>query len=82
MFKPKYVVKNIELSEKLADYIADNPQVVKDHPDSASYVVFSAEDGKLNKVNEGLVRSLREEGTLVIKAEKMKSRKEPWKFIV
>ena len=82
MFKPKYVVKNIDLSGKLADFIARHPQAVKNHSDSASYIVFSEEDGKLNKANERLAKNLKKEGTEVIKAQKTKSRKEPWKFVV
>lgn len=82
MTKKAQFTKNIDLSHKLAEYIANNPQAVKNHPDPASYVVFSADDEKLNKVNERLIKNLREDGTKVIKAEKTKSRKEPWKFVM
>lgn len=80
MSKAKQLEKNAKLSEKLAEYIASNPSSVKKVPDGASFVVFSYSDAELNKVNRKLVKSLKDEGNDVIKAEESDDKKEPWTF--
>lgn len=80
MGKAKQLEKNLKLSEKLAEYIASNPVATKNIPSGASFVVFSAEDEKLNKLNKDLVNSLKREGKEVIKATEKKSKKQPWIF--
>ncbi|KKU03686.1 MAG: hypothetical protein UX88_C0023G0002 [Candidatus Woesebacteria bacterium GW2011_GWC2_47_16] len=80
MGKAKQLEKNLRLSEKLAEYIVSNPVATKNIPSGASFVVFSAEDEKLNKLNKDLVNSLKREGKKVIKATEKKNKKQPWIF--
>lgn len=80
MTKKTQVAKNIQLSAKLTEYLLENPSVVKSSPADSSYVVFSAEDEKLNKMNSKLVDKLVKEGKTVIKAEETKNSKKPWKL--
>ena len=80
MKKDQQIIKNLDLSEKLAGYIADNPDVVEKFPSKASYVPFSLHDDKLNKANEKLVESLKEESKYIIKAQQTDNRNHPWNF--
>ncbi len=80
MSKSKQLVKNVKLSEKLAEYIASNPSAVKKVPTGASFVVFSSSDEELNKLNQELVKSLKSEGKKVVKAEEKENKKQPWSF--
>lgn len=81
MTKKTQVAKNIQLSAKLTNYLLDNPDAVKSSSSDSSYVVFSAEDENLNKMNSKLVNKLIKEGKTVIKAEETKNNKKPWKII-
>lgn len=81
MSNKKQAEKNLKLSVKLANFIADNPQLSKTVISGASVVPFSLEDKELNKANEKLVEELLEEGKRVVKAEETKNSKEPWKFM-
>lgn len=81
MSNKKQAEKNLKLSVKLANFIADNPQLSKTVISGASVVPFSLEDEELNKANEKLVEELLEEGKRVVKAEETKNSKEPWKFM-
>lgn len=74
----KQFCKNLDLSSKLALYFVKNPNVKI--PEGASFVVFSANDKELNKINTQLYKKLLEKGARVIKAEETKSRKMPWVF--
>ena len=80
MTKKKLIQKNIELSEKLASYILDNPSVIKGLPSNASYVFFSGSDKKLNAANSDIIKSLLSQGTAVIKAEETHNTITPWKL--
>lgn len=80
MTKNKQFIKNIDLSEKLANYIAKNPKEVENLPENASFVTFSFADDELNLENKILIESLRKEGKKVVKAEQTGDRKTPWKF--
>lgn len=71
---------NIDLSEKLANYIASNPEDVKNLPEDASFVTFSSHDVSLNNANMKLVEGLLEEGRSVVKATETNDKKSPWKF--
>ena len=73
-------IKNIDLSQELAAYIAKNPKKAKKSPKSATYVAFSAQDEKLNEANEKLLESLIKEGRKVIKAVQTNDKFNPWKF--
>ena len=76
----KQLEKNVVLSTKLAEYIASNPSATKGVPAGASFVVFSSSDDQLNKLNQELVKSLKNEGKKVIKAEENENKKQPWSF--
>jgi hypothetical protein len=80
MTKHTQIIKNIDLSEKLADYIAENPEEVKDLPENVSFVTFSSTDLKLNEANKRLIESLKKEGKQVIKAQETQDKENPWKF--
>lgn len=80
MTKKKQFIKNLDLSEKLANYIAKNPSEVKDFPSDASFVTFSSTDSDLNNANKKLLKSLKEEGRSVIKAQETQDKHIPWKF--
>lgn len=81
MSKKKQIDKNIKLSEKLATFIAENPDLYQDLPSHASFVVFSLRDKELNKINQKLIQSLLQEGKQVVKAEETEDKSKPWKFI-
>lgn len=76
----KQIEKNIELSEKLAVFLGKNPKKVKAIPNDSSFVVFSATDELLNKINEELIKSLEKQGRIVIKAQETQKSESPWKF--
>ncbi len=81
MSKQQQIKKNLELSAKLANYLAKNPDIEEKTTRSISYVFFSATDQLLNKTNLKLAKSLIEEGKVVVKAEETKDRSNPWKLI-
>jgi len=76
----KQIEKNFELSEKLAIFLSKNPKKMKAIPKDSSFVVFSATDKLLNKINEKLIESLVKEGRTVIKAQETKKPESPWEF--
>ena len=81
MSKKQQAQKNLNLTVKLTDYLAGNPEMDKHVWGSGvSLVTFSATDKKLNTANQELVESLLEEGKKVVKAQETKNSKQPWKF--
>lgn len=80
MSKKQQFFKNIDLSAKLTSYALKNPKVVTNTPKDSSYVVFSAKDKELNKMNEKIVKKLVQEGQTVVKAEETGSSKQPWRL--
>lgn len=80
MTKKTQFTKNIQLSAKLTEYLMENIDQAKNNQADSSYVVFSAEDKKLNKMNSKLVDKMIKEGKTVIKAEETKNSKKPWKL--
>jgi len=70
--------KNLKLSEKLLDYLANNPRM--NARGGASYIIITQKDSELNKMNLGLVKSLKKEGKKVIKALETNDELNPWKF--
>lgn len=74
--------KNLELFNKLASFIAENPQAEEGIPSGASYVFFSATDKKLNAANLKLAKSLVGQGKVVVKAQELNSKEDPWKFVL
>lgn len=81
MRNKKQVEKNIKLSSKIASYIMKNPDAVKKVPKNSTYVIFSADDQELNKKNEEMISSLKDEGKKVIKVVETKNKTNPWNFI-
>lgn len=74
-------IKNMELTQELAAYIAKHPKVAKKSPENATYVAFSAKDEELNEANEKLLQSIIKEGRkFIIKAVQTNDRLNPWKF--
>lgn len=80
MPKAQQVKLNIILSEKLADYLATHPKVLKKYTGS-SFVVISYSNKKLNKMNLKLVDDLLDEGKSVVKAMQPQKPNLDWKFI-
>jgi hypothetical protein len=80
MSKKEQVNKNIDLSEKLADYLAKNPKEMDEMPKKVSFVAFSAKDTKLNEKNEEIVEKLLGEGQTVVKAQETKDSDKPWEL--
>lgn len=83
MSKKKQVIKNIELSEKFTEYLRANPSSLRKQVAHNSIVLFSATDQELNKMNEGLVKKLLQEGKKVLTAKQAKKGNKSWnlKFI-
>jgi len=82
MSKKQQAIKNMDLTAKLADYIAIHPEASKKvFASGASIVPFSLYDKGLNEANEKLVKELLEEDKKVVKAKETKDRKNPWEFI-
>jgi len=73
MSKKTQTTKNIELTQKLLDYLSSN-KIRKGY----SFVVFSKDDQKLNKANEKLASDLQKKGTKIVKAKETDDKKDPW----
>ena len=80
MTKQAQTSKNLKLSAKAAEYISENPDSIKDFTGNLSFVVFSANDDSLNKVNTNLAKKLKNESKNVIKVQQTNDKKFPWKF--
>lgn len=78
MSEKQQITRNLDLSEKLADYLAQNPSETSKLPKKASFVTFSAKDNKLNQKNEEIVNKLTKQGQTVIKAQETSNDKNPW----
>jgi Family of unknown function (DUF5647) len=72
--------KNLQLMEKLTEFLLTHPEVDKQLPRDASFIILSAEDKNLNDVNDKLIPGLLEEGKHVVKAQEIKSDTNSWKF--
>lgn len=70
---------NIVLSEKLANYLAINPQLLKKYK-GYSFVVISSKNKRLNTMNLGLISNLVDEGKQVVKAVEPSKPSLSWKF--
>ena len=81
MSKKDQAIKNIDLSQELANFIAKNPRAVEEIPQSSAFVAFSSSDEKLNEANEKLLASLVKEGKPVVKAVQTNDKGNPWKFL-
>jgi len=82
MSNKQQLEKNLQLSEKLMQYLADNPSdSPTDKLGSVSFVVFTKNDNTLNEANLKLIDSLHEEGKKVVKAIQTLDKKAPWQFL-
>ena len=80
MSKKQQIKKNLELSEKLANFLAKHPTFMTKTPENTSFVAFSSNDPGLNKMNMRLMESLLKEGRSVVKAQQTQNKQNPWKF--
>ena len=78
MTKAQQAKLNLELSERLMEYVTSNIKILKKYS-GASYVIFS-DNSEFNKLNEKLIISLKQEGRKVVKAELTKDLDVPWIF--
>ncbi len=72
------IAKNLELSERLLNYLSNNPQQVA--YENVSYIVITKADEELNKINLSMIDSLVKEGKKVVKALETQDKTLPWKF--
>jgi len=79
MSKAQQTKLNIDLSDKLANFLITQPRVLKKYA-SCSYVVFSSKNFELNKLNHHLIDELLLEGKGVVKAEETDNFTKPWIF--
>lgn len=76
----KQTSKNIELTQKLIEYLVKGENV-PELPEDVSFVPFSKTDEKLNKANTELLVSIYQEEKPVAIAEEPKSEKQSWNII-
>ncbi len=79
MSKAQQIKLNIELSDKLANFLVTKPEMLKKYT-GYSYVVFSSTNSGLNKLNNHLIEELLLEGNGVIKAVETGNLSKPWVF--
>jgi len=79
MSKAQQVKLNIDLSDKLANFLVTQPRTLKKY-EGYSYVVFSSKNSELNKLNYHLIDELLVEGKGVVKAEETGISTNPWVF--
>lgn len=79
MSNKKQTSKNIELTQKLIEYIIKGEDV-PELPEDVSFVPFSKKDKMLNKANEELLENLSKEDKPIAIAEEPESKNAPWKI--
>lgn len=72
--------KNIDLTQKLIDYLV-NGKNVPDLPQNVSFVPFSKNDKKLNEANKELLKNISKGEKPVAIAKEPQTKKDPWKII-
>lgn len=81
MSKATQTSKNLALTQKFLNYLIS----AKDLPNylsySNTYIIFSADDQELNKLNTKLLEDVLAEGKNVIKVEETGNKKSPWSFV-
>lgn len=80
MSKKKQLEKNIKLSTKFTSYVENKPDIANKISSSSQYVVLSADDKELNKMNEGIIESLLKQGKKVVKVQETNNPKVPWEL--
>jgi len=79
MSKAQQIKLNIELSDKLANFLITKPEMLKKYA-GYSYVVFSSTNSALNKLNDNLIGELLLEGNGVVKATETGDLSKPCEF--
>jgi hypothetical protein len=79
MSKGQQIKLNIELSDKLANFLVTQPEMLKKYA-GYSYVVFSSTNSELNKLNYHLIDELLLESKGVVKAKETGNKSNPWEF--
>ncbi|OGE19674.1 hypothetical protein A3J19_02570 [Candidatus Daviesbacteria bacterium RIFCSPLOWO2_02_FULL_41_8] len=72
--------KNIDLTQKLIDYLV-NGKNVPELPQDVSFVPFSKSDKKLNEANEELLENISKEDKPVAIAKEPQTKKDSWEII-
>ena len=80
MSKKVQTAKNIELTQKLIEYLI-NGENIPNLPQDVSFVPFSKTDKKLNNANEELLKLLSKEEKPVVIAEEPQTNKGSWELI-
>lgn len=71
------IIKNLKLSEKLLNYLSENP---RENKENVSYIVITKNDSALNKANLSIAESIAKKGKKVVKAFETNNKLSPWKF--
>ncbi|EKE14006.1 MAG: hypothetical protein ACD_12C00718G0003 [uncultured bacterium] len=77
MSKTQQFKLNISLSDRLANYLVTQPNILNKYS-GCSYVVFSYKNEELNKLNNQLIPGLKLEGKPVVKAQETNDLNNPW----
>lgn len=80
MSKKVQTEKNIDLTNKLIDYLV-NGKNVPNLPQDVSFVPFSKDDRELNKANEELLKNISKEDKPVVRAQEPLNKKDSWQII-
>ena len=78
MSKAQQIKLNIELSDKLANFLVTKPEMLKNT--LVILMLFSSTNSGLNKLNNHLIEELLLEGNGVIKAVETGNLSKPWVF--
>jgi len=79
MSKGQQIKLNIELSDKLANFLVTRPSMLKKYA-GYSYVIFSSTNMELNRLNHHLIHELLLESKGVVKAKETGNVSSPWEF--
>jgi len=77
MSKAQQFKLNVSLSDKLANYLITQPDILKKYS-GCSYIVFSYKNEELNKLNNQLIPGLKLEGKPIVKAQETNNLDNPW----
>ena len=80
MSEQNQVKKNILLSSKFSTYLEKKPEILDKISANAEYVVLSANDKELNKMNEIIINSLKKMGKKVVKVQETGKPETPWEL--
>ena len=77
MSKAQQFKLNVNLSDRLANYLITQPDILKKYS-GCSYIVFSYKNEELNKLNNQLIPGLKLEGKPIVKAQETNNLDNPW----